>query len=153
MPLEIPPIHPVVDYQQHWWWIVIGCVLAACVVLVVGVLRWRALRPVSPAADRSLEQLRESALTRLVDNARLPDAREACQAMSQTVRRFVGTASAGDADYSSAAQLRAAARIDPRLEPVATLVTDMQEACFAPSPTADVAAFERRAREVIQGWR
>ncbi|NLE97929.1 MAG: DUF4381 family protein [Propionibacterium sp.] len=153
MPLEIPPIHPVVDYPPHWWALVAACALAALLVLALGILRWRALRPAPIAADTSLDRLRTAALGQLRDDAAHDDPQAACRAMSRTVRRFVGTASDGDADYSSPAQLRAAARIDPRLGPVAALVTDMQEACFAPSASPDVGAFGARSEEVVASWR
>lgn len=152
MLLEVPPIHPVVGYASGWWFVVAGCVLAAVAVLVFGVLRWRALRPVVEPRDDSLERLRAAALDRLAEAARMAEPQDACRAMSRVVRRFVGTASDGDADYASAGQLRDAARIDPRLGPLAALVTELQAVSFSPAADPDVEAFLDRAREVVRAW-
>lgn len=153
MLLEVSPIHPVVDYPQAWWFAVGACVLLAVAVLALGIWRWRSLRPAPNQPDSSLEQLRATALQQLDEDARNEDSQAACQAMSRTVRRFVGTASGGDADYASAAQLREASRLDPRLQPVSDFINDIQEACFSPSAARDVDAISVRAQEVVAAWR
>ena len=71
----------------------------------------------------------------------------------RTTRWFAGTASNGDADYETAAQLTAAARRDPRLVGVATFVTNVQDDCFSPTARPDVDAVAASATEVIELWR
>ena len=155
MLLELPPIEPVVAASWWWWLVAIGALILALGVLAVGVWRWRALRPSPPEADTSLERLRESALEQVDADARLGQPKDAAQALSRTVRRFVGVASGGNADYETASQLAAAAEHDRRLAPVAALVSDLQEVGFAASldDDFDVAAHAERAREVIRAWR
>ena len=155
MLLVLPPIEPVVATSWWWWLVAIGALVLALAVLTVGVWRWRALRPSPPEADTSLERLRESALEQVGADARLAQPRDAAQALSRTVRRFVGVASGGNADYETASQLAAAAERDQRLAPVAALVSDLQEVGFAASldDDFDVAAHAEQAREVIRAWR
>lgn len=137
-----------------WWFAVAGALLLlGLAVAVVGVLRWRALAPRLPELDDSLEQCRREALDDIDEAATFSNPRATCQQISRVTRRFVGLASDGDADYASAQQLRRAARLDPRLEKVATLVSETQEACFAPSAQPDVAEVAERAREVVKSWR
>lgn len=155
MPLEIPPIQPVVAGSGWWWLVAAAAVVVALVVLAVGIWRWRALKPAPPQVDRSLERLREAALAQVEIDAGQETPNAAAQALSRTVRRFVGMASGGDADYQTASQLADAAKEDRRLAPVAAVVADLQDASFqaAPSTDFDVAWHAQRAREVIRAWR
>lgn len=155
MLLELPPIEPVVASSWWWWLIAVGALVVALAVMAVGVWRWRALRPSPPEADTSLERLRESALEQVGADALRAQPKDAAQALSRTVRRFVGVASGGNADYETASQLAAAAERDRRLAPVAALVSDLQEVSFSASPGEgfDVAAHAEQAREVIHAWR
>ncbi|WP_297742771.1 hypothetical protein [uncultured Tessaracoccus sp.] len=155
MLLELPPIEPVVAASRWWWLLAVGALVLALAVLAVGVWRWRALRPSPPDVDTSLERLRESALEQVGADALLERPKDAAQALSRTVRRFVGVASGGNADYEPASQLAAAAERDRRLAPVAALVSDLQEVSFSASPGDgfDVAARAEQAREVIRAWR
>ena len=155
MLLEVPPLQPVVAGSWWWWLVAAAAIVVALAVLAVGIWRWRALKPLPPEVDTSLERLREAALAQVDIDAQLETPRAAAQALSRTVRRFVGVASGGDADYQTTSQLADAARQDRRLAPVAAVVADWQEASFAavPSTDFDVVSQAERAREVIRSWR
>lgn len=153
MLLEIPPIHPAVSASGWWWAVAVGALLLAVLLLVVGVWRWHALRPRPQPVDDSLDVLRQDALRRIDEAAASPEPHDAAQALSRAVRRFVGTASDGDADYSTAEELARDAETDPRLVPAAQFTADLQQAAFAPRTQPDVAAMADRAREVVRAWR
>lgn len=151
-------INPPVGLDWRWSALAAGLVLAAIVVMILGILRWRTLgRTPSLTGDTSLETLRSEALTR-VEAARSAhhdggiDAQRACQDVGRSTRWFVGTASDGDADYETAAQLSAAARRVPRLEHVARFITSIQEDCFSPTARPDVDTVASSAEEVIRQW-
>ena len=160
MPVDIlMEINPPIGLDWRWWAIAGALVLVAVTVLAVGVLRWRALdRTPHGSFDMSLAELRSDALAR-IDAAATGyhsgaiRAQNAVQDMSRTTRWFAGTASNGDADYETAAQLTAAARRDPRLVGVATFVTNVQDDCFSPTARPDVDAVAASATEVIELWR
>lgn len=160
MPVEVLlEINPPVGLDWRWWAIAGGIALVALAVMGMGVLRWRMLGRTSDfSPDLSLPTLRSSALARISAAAAAHeagdiDAQNAAQEMSRATRWFAGTASDGDADYETAAQLSAAARRDPRLMDVASFVTSIQHDCFSPSASPDVAAVAASAEEVIQRWR
>lgn len=153
MPLEAVPIHPQLPYPAVWAALAAGLILLGLAAATVGMLRWRALAPAARAVDDSLERCRAEALAGIRRAERLPDPHRACQRISQETRRFVGLASGGDADYSSANRLRRAAVADPRLEAVARFVDETQAACFGPAARPDVAEVATRAREVVSSWR
>ncbi|WP_040284694.1 DUF4381 family protein [Tessaracoccus massiliensis] len=151
MPLEL--LYREVDYPAWWAWLAAALAVCALAVLAVGIWRWRASRPGEVAPDDSLERCRSEALTGIEKASAMADPRRACQEISRVTRRFVGLASGGDADYSSAEQLRRAARLDPRLAAVARFAGDTQTACFDPASTPDVDTVAARARRVVDTWR
>lgn len=159
MPVDVLlEINPPVGLDWRWWALAAALVMVAVAIMVLGVLRWRALgRTPSPTQDTSLEALRSEALTR-VDTARSThhdggiDAQRACQDVGRATRWFVGTASDGDADYETSAQLSTAARRDPRLEHVARFIAGIQDDSFSPTARPDVDAVAASAEEVIRQW-
>lgn len=159
MPADIVlQIYPPVGLGLRWWGLAALLALLAVAVMAIGVLRWRSLGRVPvPAGDTSLTDLRSEALARISEAAAAfhvgkMRAQDACQSMGRTARWFAGTASDGDADYETAAQLAAAARRDPRLQDVSTFVTGIQDDCFSPSARPDVDAVATSAEEVIRQW-
>ena len=159
MPADILlEINPPVGLDWRWWALVGFLVLAALVVMALGVLRWRALgRSRHDEVDTSLSDLRSEALGRVTTasadyHAGRMNAQHACQAIGRAARWFAGTASDGDADYETASQLADAARRDPRLEGVATFVAGIQDDCFSPTARPDVDAVAASAEEVIRAW-
>lgn len=159
MPADIVlQIYPPVGLGLRWWGLVALLALLAVAVMVIGVLRWRSLGRVSvQGGDTSLTELRSEALVRISDAAAdfhvgKLRAQDACQTMGRTARWFAGTASDGDADYETAAQLAEAARRDPRLEDVSTFVTSIQDDCFSPTARPDVDAVAAAAEQVIRQW-
>lgn len=151
-------LNPPIGLDWQWWALAAALLLAAIAVLTLGVRRWHVLgRPPSVTGDTSLEKLRAEALMR-VGAARSThhdggiDAQRACQDMGRATRWFIGTASDGDADYETAAQLSAAARRDPRLEHVARFIASIQDDCFSPTARPDVDAVAVSAQEVIRQW-
>ncbi|MGO1385221.1 MAG: hypothetical protein ACTHWA_01970 [Arachnia sp.] len=160
MPVDILlEINPPVGLDWRWWAIAAALVVAAVAVMALGVTRWRALgRTTDGSSDTSLTTLRSDALARVSEAAASYhaggiNAQNAVQEMGRTARWFAGTASDGDADYETAAQLSAAARRDPRLLDVATFVTSIQADCFSPTARPDVDAVAASASGVIHQWR
>lgn len=151
-------INPPVGLDWRWWVLAALLALAACGVMAVGILRWRALgRTPVEVLDTSLRELRADALARVsAATADFHDgktnAQDSCQAIGRAARWFAGTASDGDADYETAAQLTAAARRDPRLQDVATFVAGIQDDCFSPTARPDVDAVAGTAEDVIRQW-
>lgn len=159
MPIDtLLQIYPPVGLGLRWWGLVALLVLLAVAVMAVGILRWRALgRPDTGQGDTSLEDLRSEALARISSAAAsyhtgTARPQDACQAIGRATRWFAGTASDGDADYETAAQLRVAARRDPRLEGVATFIEGIQDDCFSPTARPDVDEVATHAEEVIRQW-
>lgn len=136
-----------------WWWLVIaGAVLLALGLVVVGQWRWRLLGRV-PRADDSLTRLRQDALAELAGAVASADPpRVVCQRISRITRRFVGTAGDCDVDFATAARVHAAARHDPRLEPLDAFVREIDPVCFDPAARPDPEVHAARAREVIEQW-
>lgn len=160
MPVDILlEINPPVGLDWRWWAIAGALALVAVAVMAVGILRWRVLgRGTDGSPDMSLTTLRADALTRISEATAAYhcggiNAQNAVQSMGRATRWFAGTASDGDADYETAAQLSAAARRDPRLLDVATFVTGIQTDCFSPTARPDVDAVAASATEVIHAWR
>ncbi|RMB58338.1 hypothetical protein [Tessaracoccus antarcticus] len=152
-------INPPIGLDWRWWALVGLLVLLAAAVMAVGVLRWRSLgRGPADTNDTSLRELRSAALSRISTatadyHAGRLNAQDAAQQIGRAARWFAGTASDGDADYETALQLAAAARRDPRLQPVASFVTGIQDQCFSPTAQPDVDAVAGGAEEVIRQWR
>ena len=159
MPVDILlEINPPVGLDWRWWAIAGALALVALAVMSMGVLRWRLLgRSNDGSPDTSLITLRTDALARIsaaatAYNSGGLNAQNAVQEMSRATRWFAGTASDGDADYETAAQLSAAARRDPRLLDVAAFVTSVQDDCFSATARPDVDAVAASAEEVIHQW-
>ncbi|MEO7588073.1 MAG: hypothetical protein ABIS84_08595 [Arachnia sp.] len=159
MPVDtLLQINPPIGLDWRWWALAGLLVVLAAAVMALGVLRWRALGHGTPEkADTSLADLRADALTRVTSasdafHAGRVRSQEACQEIGRATRWFAGTASDGDADYETASQLAAAARRDPRLQPVAAFVTGIQDDCFSPTARPDVDAVAASAQEVIRQW-
>lgn len=160
MPVDVLlEINPPVGLDWRWWAIAGAIALVALAIMAMGILRWRVLgRTSDDSPDMSLPTLRSDALARVsaaaaAHNSGGLTAQNAVQEMSRATRWFAGTASDGDADYETAAQLSAAARRDPRLLNVATFVMSIQDDCFSPYASPDVDAVAASAEEVIQRWR
>ncbi len=160
MPVDVfLEINPPVGLDWRWWAIAAALVLVALAIMAVGIQRWRALgRNLDGSPEVSLTELRTSALSRIsaataTYHSGGINAQNAVQEMSRATRWFAGTASDGDADYETAAQLNAAARRDPRLVDVATFVSDVQDDSFSPTARPDVDAVADAAKEVIRQWR
>ncbi|GAB3820005.1 hypothetical protein GCM10028820_24880 [Tessaracoccus terricola] len=151
--LLYPPVAP----DPMWWALVAGLLLAAVALVVVAlVLRARSRRP-APRVP-TVAGLRQQSLAAIdaalaAHDAGSASATETCQELSRLVRSFTGQAGDGDADFSTAAQLRLAALADHRLEPTARFTAEIRAACFSPSANPDVAGFAERAREVVAAWR
>ena len=159
MPVDVLlQINPPIGLGLRWWGLVALLALLALAVMAIGILRWLSLgRAPVAAVDTSLTDLRSDALARISLSAANfhsgeTPAQEACQQIGRTARWFAGMASDGDADYETAAQLGNAARRDPRLQEVATFVTDIQDDCFSAGARPDVDAVATRAEEVIRLW-
>ncbi|WP_166390155.1 hypothetical protein [Nocardioides ochotonae] len=155
MRAERSPINPPADYSS-WWW----ALAAVCVVLIV-VLVWRTRRVLretaAPAGGDPLEAVRAEALARIDDwraaaEAGEVTARAAVSGLSAEVRRFVGLAGEGDADYATLPDLRRQAVKDPRLAPTVDFVAWTAPALFDPTADVDLAAAHHRAREVVTSW-
>jgi len=153
--LQAAEIHPPAGYSP-WWW----AVVAACLLGIVAVGWWarRALRAAA-GGDDPLQRLREETLTRIdrvADDLTSGElsAAEAAARLSAEVRRFVGTASDGDADYRVLSELRRSAVKDPRLEPMVALVEAVETWAFAPAgaATEPVGPLVEQAREVVRRW-
>ncbi len=160
MPVDVLlEIGPPVGLDWRWWAISAALMLVAVAVMAVGVQRWRMLGRIREgSSDTSLAELRSQALDRIGAatagyHSGGINAQTAVQEMSRAARFFVGTASDGDADYETAAQLNTAARRDPRLLEVATFVASIQHDCFSPTARPDVDAVAAAAEEVILQWR
>ncbi len=160
MPVDVLlEINPPVGLDWRWWAIAGVLTVVALAIMAAGTLRWRALGSNNDGPpDLSLPTLRSEALARVSAAAAAHqtgnlDARNAVQDMGRAARWFAGTASDGDADYETAAQLSAAARRDPRLLDVAAFVTSIQHDCFSPTARPDVDAVAASAEEVIRRWR
>ncbi len=160
MPVDILlEINPPVGLDWRWWALAAALALVAVAIVAVGILRWRMLgRGADASSETSLTTLRADALARVSEATAAYhsggiNAQNAVQDMGRATRWFAGTASDGDADYETAAQLAAAARRDPRLVDVATFVTSIQDDCFSPTARPDVDAVAASAEEVIQQWR
>jgi len=160
MPADILlEINPPVGLDWRWWAVAGALALVAVAVMAVGILRWRVLgRGTDGSPEMSLTTLRSDALARVSEATAAYhsggiNAQNAVQQMSRATRWFAGTASDGDADYETAAQLSVAARRDPRLLDVATFVTSIQADCFSPTARPDVDAVAASAEEVIHAWR
>lgn len=151
-------INPPVGLDWRWWALAALMALAACAAMAVGVLRWRTLGRVAVnTPDASLRELRADALARISAatadfHAGRANAQDSCQSIGRSARWFAGTASDGDADYETAAQLSTAARRDPRLQEVATFVAGIQDDCFSPTARPDVDAVATSAQDVIRQW-
>lgn len=151
---ELLQIHPPVALDSWWWLVTGGIAILGLLVLGVGIWRWQALAPAADTADDSLDRLRSQALAELRRiEADVPEPRVAAQRIVQATRAFIGTATNTPVDFSSASQLRQAARRDPRLAPMSLLVDDTLEGLFSPEVSPDVAMISERAREVIRSWR
>lgn len=150
------PIYPPEAYHWGWWLVVAGCLLG--IVLAGWWLGWtlRGLRP-APDGPDDLAGLKREAIAQL-DQLAAEYAGGGCteavavQRVSAIVRRFAGIASHGDADYQVAPELRRAAVKDPRLQPVADLVTWMEPAAFGGNAEPRLTDTVARAREVIDRW-
>lgn len=154
MARELMQIHPPITLDSWWWLVAAGLAIVGLVVLGLGIWRWQELAPPPEGTDDSLERLRDEALSEL-DGVEADDCtpQVAGQRMVQVTRAFIGTASNTLVDFSSATQLRQAARRDPRLAALSQLVDDTLEELFSPTATPDLAALSARAREVIRSWR
>lgn len=160
MPVDVLlHINPPVALGVRWWALCAGLALLAVAVLVAGILRWRFLgHSHTGNPDTSMATLRAEALGRIAAttsafHAGNLKAQSACQAISRATRQFAGTASDGDADFETAAQISTAARREPRLHALASFVTSIQDDCFSPDAAPDVDGVADSARDVIQQWR
>lgn len=156
--LIIMEINPPVRHSP-WLWLV-GALCLVIAVLLGLLWRWLVRHWGREDAERQtagLERLRAEALRRIseVENKHrvggMSD-REVHQELSAIVRRFVGTASGGDADFQVLAELREAAATRPMLAPVVEFVQAGYAASFAPDAEAPVADALARAREVVTTW-
>lgn len=146
--LVLPPV----PHSPWLWWVAAGFLLLGIGCCVTAVVLWRTA-PAPPGRDESLERLRSGALAEIEAAQRMADPREGTQRIVATVKRFIGTASDGNADYSSSRQLTSLAVRDPRLAPLAEFVAATQPDCFDPGHTPDPSAVAARGREVILQWR
>ncbi|MCR1785898.1 hypothetical protein KVF89_25410 [Nocardioides carbamazepini] len=152
-------VYPPESYSP-WWWLVV----ALCLLGMLAVLWWarRALRTLDDGdgGGALLEKVRGETLARIdgiaaaLASGDLTTARAAAR-LSAEVRRFAGTVTNGNADYLVLPELRRAALVDARLEPVVAVVAGVESTAFAPSgPSGDAGlagAFEQ-AREVVRQW-
>ena len=125
-------LYPPVSHDSRWWWVVLGCLVAAAAVL------WgcrRVLTRIDVAATAegpaTLETIRATALRDLdaaADACRRgePD-RTVCRDISMALRRFAALACDSDLDYEGLDELSRHAEEDPRLDPVVEVV----ERCYA----------------------
>ncbi|MDK9666522.1 hypothetical protein FAM15333_001272 [Propionibacterium freudenreichii] len=159
-----PPIMP-----GGWVWTLAAVLLLAAGLGAFGIRRAARRRAARARARRPLDLagLRARALSEIdhVDadlTAGRIDARVARQQLSAIVRRFVGTAGNGDADFQSLAELQATALRDPALRPAAEFVAGGYQESFAAPGTGNATAEEngpatvdralREARQVVRRW-
>ncbi|MBC9734022.1 hypothetical protein [Nocardioides marmotae] len=153
---ELDRINPPVLYATGWWFVLAGCVMTAA---VVGLLVRRALGGRDWGEGIDVEPLRDATLARigeLLEAAADGDddvRRDAVTRVGAEVRRFLGTVTGTDLDYTTRAQWVVAADRDPRLAPAVDLLVELGYAVFRPEGDVDVAALGMRAVEVVTTWR
>ncbi|QXT63604.1 hypothetical protein [Tessaracoccus palaemonis] len=147
-------IHPAVPVTWWWWVVFAGLVVLAAALLTLGITRWRSLRrETPPAADRSLDLVRQETLS-LVDEAMAAaEPTERARLIGRAVRRFAGLALDSDADYQTAGQLRLAAVKDPRLIRVSGLADEVDHLAYGEPDAAAVDGLAARVREAVTTWR
>lgn len=156
MDAEIARINPPVLYATLWWVVAAGCLLG-CAVVVIGLRR--ALRRSAPDRSVDVESLRAATLDRiatLLEGAPGGDTstrRAVAGRVGAEVRRFLGTVTGTDLDYTTRREWVAHRQRDPRLVPAVDLLLDVTDAVFSPSKAVDLANLGRRAVEVVTSWR
>lgn len=155
--MVIAEIHPPV--MPSAWWLALGAglLLVGAAVVARGVWKWRRLGRLDDVSLGELEALQAETLDAIDAALRDGTVEAGARRISLAVRRFVGLAGDTQADYQSSEQLRFAARLDPRLVPVAELVDDLQPMAFGrrhdEEAPARLRSFARQAKEVVQQWR
>ena len=153
---ELDRINPPVLYATVWWVVLAGCVVTA---VVVALLMRRALRGPDRVEGLDIEALRGATLARvreLLVTAADGDTdarRDVLTRVGAEVRRFLGTVTGTDLDYTTRAEWVVAADRDPRLAPAVDLLVDLGETVFRPQGDVDVAALGARAIDVVMAWR
>jgi len=147
-------VNPPVGYV--WWWLVLAGSVAG-----LAVLWWwarRILRQTDGLGTTSLlEQVRAQTLAEIDAVARRCaagelDGKAVAVGIGGAVRRFAGTVTDGDADYSTLPMLRRTAVKDPRLEPVVELLAWLAPAAYDGITQLDVERARLAAREVVSRW-
>ncbi|WP_185995685.1 hypothetical protein [Nocardioides campestrisoli] len=157
MSADLERVNPPVLYDGAWWGVVVVCLLAAVVVVLL--LRRFLAQPDEPSGV-DVEALRAATLSRLRElleaGADLDaESRRAVVArLGAEVRRFLGTVSTTDLDYTTRAEWVLAVDRDPRLAPAVALLGDIGDVVFRPEG-GDVAleALGGRAVDVVTSWR
>lgn len=149
-------LYPPQVTQFHWWLVLAGLVLLGLAILISAVVLLR-YRPAPPPVPVTVADLRAKALLE-VESVRdrhaqgeLPAA-AAAQELGRSVRRFVGQASDGEADFATADQLTVAAVSDHRLAPVARFSRAVAASGFARDGDVDAELLAEQAAEVISAW-
>ncbi|MQW77296.1 hypothetical protein GHK92_15590 [Nocardioides sp. dk4132] len=153
---ELDRINPPVLYATVWWVVLAGCVVTAVVVVL---LMRRALRGRERAEGIDVEALRDVTLARvreLLATSADGDAdarRDVVTRVGAEVRKFLGTVTGTDLDYTTRAEWVVAADRDPRLAPAVDLLVDLGDTVFRPQLDMDVVALGARAIDVVIAWR
>lgn len=149
---ELLVIQPPVAHSSWLWLLAAGLIVVGVGLAGLTVALW-VTTPKPSRPDDSLERLRAEALAEVRAATAATDPREASRLIVAAVKRFVGTASDGDADYSSPQQLATMALRDPRLQALAVFAESAQRDCFDPAHVPDPLAVAEQGREVIRRWR
>ncbi len=153
---ELDRINPPVLYASVWWVVLAGCVVTAVVVVLQ--MR-RALRGRDRVEGIDVEALRGATLTRVREllateaDGNADARRDVVSRVGAEVRKFLGTVTGTDLDYTTRAEWVVAADRDPRLVPAVDLLVDLGDTVFRPLGDVDVATLGARALDVVTAWR